>query len=579
MTRINLKDPRIKKVLKNATLKNPYFIPFLIFFIISFFTIVVLQHGYAKGVNDLEDYTAQIYNKFFLDGIDNLKSELFYKLRLTNGELKKFTFFIRDIKARDMRIEGALWDTKGRIAYSSNIKIFPKGTKPKKVPYYFRISLLSGQPFYWLEMDLKNGHASIAIPIDAGFLRKLTEGIQSEAALYQDGELLVSTSPLFPKHLNKIHGEIKEHRAVISKIDNDFSWVLLTPPLARGMNTTAIVISSAFLIMGFLLAIAWAFQLAYIKLDMEEEEINLIKMFSELLEKIPEQSTGYDNFLVLLKHLKEKFKIDFIGYFNAQYKLIIKAPLEFDEQYIFEKLSGFDYSITEIKEIKSDEYYITVVPVPVHSNLKYGWIIVAKKKILLKNDKAKWTLVHLSEILGLYEAGKTQAKKLAKMAFLDPLTQIFNRRFFMIRASADLKASLGHGEPCSVIMTDIDHFKKFNDTYGHQYGDEVLKTVAGVLSSSLRDSDIVGRYGGEEFVIFLPGTGLHEAERIAERLRQAVEKYPMAKSQITISLGVTQCMENDTLEKAIERADRALYMAKENGRNRVEVVGNEREPR
>ncbi len=573
MTGLNFKDPKFKKVLKRATIQNPYFVPFLLFFTISFFTIVVLQHGYAKGVSELEQYTAQIYNKFFLDGIDNLKSELFYKLRMTEGDLKKFTFFIRDIKARDMNIDGALWNNKGQLIYSSNIKIFPPGTKPRKIPYYFRISLLSGEPYYWLEMDLKQGHASVGIPITPGFLRKLTEGIQTEVGLYQDGELLVATSALFPKRLSKkVPEKIRGYRVIVSSIDKDFSWVLLVPPLSRGMNTTAILISSAFLIGGFFLTLAWAFQLAYIKMDMDEEEVNLIKMFSEILEEVHRQTTGVDSFLTLIRHLKEKFKLDFIGYFNAQFKLVMKAPLEFDEQYIFEELAGFDYSITEVKEIKTGDYYVTVVPVPLHSNLKYGWIIVAKKRILLKNEKAKWALIHLAEILALYESGKSQAKKLAKMAFFDPLTQIFNRRFFMIRATADFNNSMRQGEPCSVIMVDIDHFKKFNDTYGHQYGDEVLKTVASVLSSNLRDSDVLGRYGGEEFVIFLPGTGIKEAERVAERLRQAVEKYPMAKQKITISLGVTQCKPGDTLETMIKRADEGLYLAKENGRNRVEVV-------
>ncbi len=578
MTGISIKDPKFKKAIKHATLRNPYFIPFLIFFGISLFTIIVLQHGYSSGVNDLEKYTAQIYNKFFLDGINNLKNELFYKLRLTEGDLKKFTFFMRDIKARDMNIDGALWNSKGKLVYSSNVKIYPVNSRPRKLPYYFRISLLSGEPYYWIEMDLKNGHASIAIPIDASFLRKLTESIQSDAALYQNGELLVATTPLFPKTLKKIPEKIKDHRVVTSKIDKDFTWVLLTPPLARGMNTTAIVISSAFLIAGFFLTVAWAFQLAFMKLDMEEEEVNLIKMFAELLQKIHESNSSYDQFLMLFRHLGIKFKMEFIGYFNSQFKIVVKHPQEFDEQYIFEQLAGFDYSLTEVKEIKSGDYYITVVPVPVHSTLKYGWIIVAKKKILLKNDKARWALVHLSEILALYESGKSQAKKLAKMAFLDPLTQIFNRRFFMIRATADFNNCVNQGEPCSVIMTDIDHFKKFNDTYGHQYGDEVLKTVAGILSSNLRDTDILGRYGGEEFVAFLPGTTLKEATRIAERLRQAVERYPMARTNVTISLGVAQCMPGETLEETIGKADRALYKAKENGRNRVEVTHDEKRP-
>ncbi len=572
MAGINLKDPKIKNAIKNATVGNPYFIPFLIFFVISFFTIIVLQNGYVKGVNELENYTSKIYNTFFLDGIDNLRSEVFYKLRLTEGDLRKFTFFIRDLKSRNMNIDGALWNTKGKLIYSSNIKIFPPKTMPKKVPYYFRISLLKGNPYYWTEVDLKNGHASVAIPIDASFLRKLTEGIQSDVALYQNGELVVATTPVFPQYLKKVPDKIKERKAVASKIDHDFTWVLLSPPLARGMNSAAFLISGAFLLFGFLLAIAWASQLTYLKMDIDEEEVNLIKMFSELLEKVHEHTTDYEQFLSLFKHIKAKFKLEFVGYFNAQFKLILKEPLEFDEQYIFEKLSGFDYSIADIKEVKREDYYITVVPVPLHSTLKYGWIIVAKKKILLKNDKARWALIHLAEILSLYESGKNLAKKLAKMAFLDPLTQIFNRRFFMIRATADLRNNQRHQNPCSVIMTDIDHFKKFNDTYGHQYGDEVLKTVAGILSSNLRDTDILGRYGGEEFVIFLPGTSLNEAEKIADRLRQHVEKYPMAKSKVTISLGVAECKMGETLDSVIGRADKALYRAKESGRNRVEVA-------
>lgn len=572
MTRLNFKDPKIKKALKKATLGNPYFIPFLVFFIISFFTIVVLQHGYAKGVNELEDYTSQIYNTLFLNGINNLKSELFYRLRLTEGELNKFTFFIRDLKARNMNIDGALWNTKGNLIYSSNVKIYPSKSKPKKVPFYFRITLLRRNPYYWMEMDLKNGHASLAIPIDASFLRKLVESIQADVALYQDGELLSATNSIFPTYLKKVPDRIRGHKVVATKIDNDFTWVLLMSPLARGINTTGFIISGMLLIVGFLLSIGWAFQLAYFKIDMDEEEINLIRMFSELLEKVHETTTTYEHFFSLFKHLKTKFKLEFIGYFNNQFKLIFKEPKEFDEQYLFEILSGFDYSITEIKEVKREDYYITVVPVPLGSALKYGWIIVAKKRILLKNDKAKWSLVHLAEILSLYESGKNLAKKLAKMAFLDPLTQIFNRRFFMIRASLDLKNSINQGNSCSVIMVDIDHFKKFNDTYGHQYGDEVLKTVAGILSSNLRDSDILGRFGGEEFVIFLPGTALKEAVKIAERLRQNVEKYPMAKEKVTISLGVSECVHEDSLDSVIERADKALYRAKENGRNRVEVA-------
>ena len=132
-------------------------------------------------------------------------------------------------------------------------------------------------------------------------------------------------------------------------------------------------------------------------------------------------------------------------------------------------------------------------------------------------------------------------------------------------------------------MTDIDFFKSVNDTYGHAVGDLVLKTVARVIKLQLRDYDIAGRYGGEEFVIMLPYTRLEEAKIVAERLRKAVENTqiditkvnPDAKDKkinVTISLGVYEYHKEDYEKTLIRNADKALYIAKETGRNKVAVI-------
>ena len=133
----------------------------------------------------------------------------------------------------------------------------------------------------------------------------------------------------------------------------------------------------------------------------------------------------------------------------------------------------------------------------------------------------------------------------------------------------------------SLIIVDIDFFKKVNDTYGHAAGDEVLRTVAGIIKQALRESDIPSRYGGEEFAVLLPFTHIEEAKIVGERLRKAVESAPIPINQdnenamninVTISMGLAEFNGTETGEALFERADKALYEAKENGRNQVRTA-------
>jgi diguanylate cyclase (GGDEF)-like protein len=124
----------------------------------------------------------------------------------------------------------------------------------------------------------------------------------------------------------------------------------------------------------------------------------------------------------------------------------------------------------------------------------------------------------------------------------------------------------------SMIMFDIDHFKKVNDTYGHTVGDYVLQTLTEIVKESLRETDYLVRWGGEEFIIIAPETDIEKAEVLAERIRKGTEKYIFDQAgAITISLGVAQLKKDDTEDTFIKRVDDAMYLAKQNGRNRVEV--------
>ncbi|WP_165863706.1 GGDEF domain-containing protein [Phorcysia thermohydrogeniphila] len=159
----------------------------------------------------------------------------------------------------------------------------------------------------------------------------------------------------------------------------------------------------------------------------------------------------------------------------------------------------------------------------------------------------------------------------------DSLTGAFSRRKLFKILEERFRVSLEKAEPLSLLMLDIDRFKKVNDTYGHQVGDLVLKKLVEVVKKSVRSSDVVGRYGGEEFLIVLPNTQLGDALKVAEKIRKNVENtnFPVV-GEVTISIGVTagdrNTLRNKNLDSLIQEADDALYLAKKRGRNRVETV-------
>jgi two-component system cell cycle response regulator len=165
------------------------------------------------------------------------------------------------------------------------------------------------------------------------------------------------------------------------------------------------------------------------------------------------------------------------------------------------------------------------------------------------------------ENLKLYEEAKS-------FSFHDPLTGLANRRLLQVQFEKSFEGAKRYEKPLSIIMLDIDHFKKYNDTYGHVEGDKLLVSIANILLKELRSPDYIFRYGGEEFLIMLPETDVKNAGIVAERLRKAIA----SQLNVTVSLGISFYHQSiQTGEKLIHHADTALYKAKQNGRNRVEI--------
>jgi len=162
------------------------------------------------------------------------------------------------------------------------------------------------------------------------------------------------------------------------------------------------------------------------------------------------------------------------------------------------------------------------------------------------------------------------------MYSIDDLTQLPNRALFYSILEKEYAKLIREDNSNCIVFVDIDHFKKVNDTYGHSRGDLVLKKIADKLSLSIRKYDSIGRYGGEEFLIFLPKTHIVEAKEIVERIRKKIQDLVInidseLSITVTCSFGLSSFTSDKSLPEIIQNADKALYLAKENGRNKVKV--------
>ena len=249
---------------------------------------------------------------------------------------------------------------------------------------------------------------------------------------------------------------------------------------------------------------------------------------------------------------------------------------------LIQKVSTMDEPI-HLKDIRGRDDYqplhekarsVMIVPMTSHGRV-HGLLVAeaAETEYFRERDVKLLSIVARSAALALENA--QLHKRTEELTIIDELTNAYNYRYFVQKLEEEKKRALRYDLPLSLIMVDIDWFKKINDTYGHEAGNIVLKELSRVIKGCIRDVDIFARYGGEEFVVILPQTAQQEAERIGERVREQVENTIMdcdtaGKLKITVSVGVTSFPENGkSHEEIVSVADQALYRAKGSGKNLV----------
>ncbi|WP_150300773.1 GGDEF domain-containing protein [Pseudomonas profundi] len=218
-------------------------------------------------------------------------------------------------------------------------------------------------------------------------------------------------------------------------------------------------------------------------------------------------------------------------------------------------------------------FFLLMLPILV------GFFATQRLQIVQRQQYAMFTRANEAnvELQAEIERRRVLEQELKRQATTDPLTGLFNRRQYEMLFDRECERSKRNGSRLSLCVADIDFFKRVNDEYGHDAGDQVLKHVADLLGNALRQSDIIGRFGGEEFILLLPDTGLADAEVVINRLRQKLEAAPLSIAGhhigVTATFGLTEvCKDDHTIEDVIRRADKALYEGKTGGRNRVVPV-------
>lgn len=311
----------------------------------------------------------------------------------------------------------------------------------------------------------------------------------------------------------------------------------------------------------------------------EQSQVNVefhdsMKNIAKLIE------TQYElNYIVpLIGEMLDRFISDHLIYVflkqNEEFKLV--WPKDCKDERVYETLKNLDkdygYVLTNDDKIGA---------FPLFTDDEITGCIVARSMI---EKLSKRDIDYLEQLTRQAAATINRANTystILQYATLDALTNLNNRRQFETRLSQEIAIAKRQEKPLCAMMIDIDFFKNVNDTHGHAAGDEVLRTVAGIIKQALRESDIPARYGGEEFAVLLPFTHIDEAQIVGERLRKTVEDTPILINQetedakkinVTISMGLAEFDRIETGENLFERADKALYEAKKNGRNQVRTV-------
>lgn len=286
---------------------------------------------------------------------------------------------------------------------------------------------------------------------------------------------------------------------------------------------------------------------------------------------------GYDLYELQGKHINTILTVSSRSFVQLYFFPMIKLEEQVEEMYLTVKSktnNNIPVLLNASRKKRNGEIVIDCVLFQIKKRYEYEQSLLAVKKETEKKNRVKREQISELDLLRRELESKQKEllevnAQLQKLAATDGLTGLKNRRSLQEDLASNIALFTRNSQPLSLLLLDIDHFKKVNDTYGHLTGDRVLQGLALILKDESRKGDVAARYGGEEFALILPYTDQVGAKKIAERIRLRVESAGWTNQTITISIGLATLISDDTVSTLQSRADRALYSSKNHGRNQV----------
>ena len=289
-----------------------------------------------------------------------------------------------------------------------------------------------------------------------------------------------------------------------------------------------------------------------------EEQIILTQEISQLQSNCLVVLDEEDELIFTNNQFLDFFNVNNIVEFRKKYQYFYKVFVEHSDCFYPKELEEKNW-MEQLENLENDKRIVSILDIDGNNKI----FIISPRHI----EKSLHTIVSFIEITSL----AIEKKEFKQKAYRDELTQVYNRAYFEEAFIQEIARYKRDSKPLSFIMIDIDHFKSFNDNYGHQVGDDILSELAHIIQKRTRKTDTFARWGGEEFIQILPNTTLEMAYNIAEELREIVASYNFKNNlKLTCSFGVAEFNSEDIARSLMKRVDDALYRAKNSGRNRVE---------
>jgi diguanylate cyclase (GGDEF)-like protein len=553
----------MKKIEDKTTLK--YLISLLGLFGISFTVLILIHIYFLNLVADLDKKTKNQESKikisrYVMEDVAKIRSNFFEMSSGTSNEIGIKLFSKKIHKSmKDINRSLAILDKGGIVNRNIALNLVDKLSAKEQIAYI---------------VDETQDNISIKeLGLDAK-LREVTNTIDGLIVSLQMRNLYLKEQNI--KLVDVAKDVIRTNKSMPSffnRINEDVNKIILNAEL-KLRETKAEIASKkklynylelSLIIGTLLLSLIFALKIAKQIFKMNK----ILRRESKKLQAILDST---NNMVIVTDgekiNLGNDTFLDFFAYesleaFSQKYDCVCELFLEHEDYFSLSMLQEGENWIEYMQKQRNTQKIVTMM----NSNFEPKSFSVSIKEN--KREEYKY-VISFADITDI----KTESKKFEVMATYDSLTKIFNRQKFNEIFDYELKRKKRYGGDLSLIILDIDFFKKVNDTYGHDIGDNVLVNFANIVKDNIRIQDTFARWGGEEFVILLPKKDMESAMMVAEKLREIVEKNDKKKiPKITVSLGVTPIHSDDSQKSAFIRADEALYVAKKSGRNCVVSTG------